>query len=161
MKNTLALLTFGLLLTGCSQTPPPVAAPSAAPAVASSTPAAPNFDQLKGEQVTDLPVAPYVGQCVALEAKIKDKLGSAKGTFVPLLEVTDPSHVMLGFVPGVTAKQLDARSNQPLKVSGQLKPIEDADLVKSLEAHLSGKLFKRGERAFYLELSSDPWMRKP
>lgn len=152
MKKTLALCLL-TLLCGCSQPAPP--AVSGTPVAA--TPVTQDFSTLKGKAVKDLAVAPFGGMSKDLSALIGTKLESGKGTYVPLMEPSSGNKVIIAFLSGADAAEVDARTSGPLKVSGQFKSIEDAALAKSLEGKLGGSLFQQDGKPVYLVLESDPW----
>lgn len=152
MKKTLALCLL-TLLCGCSQPAPP--AVSGSPVAA--TPVTQDFSSVKDKTVKELAVAPFGGMSKDLSALVGTKLESGKGAYVPMMEPSSGNKVILAFLPGADAVEVDARTAAQLKVSGQLKPIEDAALVKSLEGKLGGTLFQQDGKPVYLLLDSDPW----
>lgn len=148
---------LGLALLGCGQTPPgPSSSASPRPVSTPAVAANEKFSDIQGEQVTGLSVAPFSGHSVALNKLTEGKLGS--GALVPLMESKNPENVLLGLVPGAKPEELDARNaTQQLVVSGVLKPIEDDALVAAIEKEITGKLWRREGKAFYVELAQDPW----
>ena len=111
---------------------------------------------MTGPTVKDLTVAPFAGMSKELDSLLKDKTESSGGAVVPLADVKSPDHVLLAFIPGVTAEQLDSRTSQQLKVSGALKPLEDST-AKAVEAKLGGKLLQQSGKYVYLVVEGDPW----
>ena len=153
MKKTLALCLL-TLLCGCSQPAPPAA--SGTP-VASASPVTQDFSSIKDKSVKDFSMAPFGGMSKDLSVLIGSKLESGKGAYVPFMEPSSGNKVIIAFIPGADATEVDARTASQMKVSGQLKPIEDAALVKSVEGKLGGSLFQQDGKPVYLLLANDPW----
>lgn len=152
MKKTLALCVL-TMLCGCSQPAPPAA--SGTPVAA--TPVSQDFTSLKDKSVKDFAVAPFGGMSKDLSNLVGTKLESGKGAYVPMMEPSSGNKFVIAFIPGADPGEIDGRTASQLKVSGQLKPIEDAALVKSLEGKLGGSLFQQDGKPVYLLLASDPW----
>ncbi len=152
MKKTMALCLL-TLLCGCSQPAPP--AVSGTPVAA--TPVTQDFSSLKDKSIKDLAVAPFGGFSKDLSALLGTKLEPGKGAYVPLMEPSSGSKFIIAFIPGVDPAEVDGRTAGQMKVSGQLKPIEDAGLAKSVEGKLGGSLFQQDGKPVYLVLESDPW----
>ena len=153
MNKTLALC-FLTLLCGCSQPASPGA--SGTPA-AVATPANQDFSALTDKTVKDFPVAPFGGMSKDLAGILGTKLESDKGAFVPMLDTKSGSKFVLAFIPGADPTEVDGRQPSQMKVSGQLKPIEDAGLAKTLEGKLGGSLLQLAGKPVYLVVDQDPW----
>ena len=154
MKMTFAICAL-TLLCGCSQPAPP--APSSPAAVTTASPVNEDMAALKGNSVKDLTVTPYGGMSKDLDEQLKGKIDSSGGAFVPLIDVKSPETFMVAFIPGVSGEQLDARTSQQLVVSGTLKPVEDATVVKAVEAKMAGKWLQQDGKYVYLVVEGDPW----
>lgn len=102
-------------------------------------------------------MAPFGGMSKDLSAMVGTKLEPGKGAYVPMMEPSSGSKFILAFVPGADPAEVDARTATQMKVSGQLKTIEDTALAKSLESKLGGSLFQQDGKPVYLVLESDPW----
>ena len=152
MKKTMALCLL-TLLCGCSQPAPP--AVSGTPVAA--TPVTQDFSSLKDKSVKDFSVAPFGGFSKDLSALVGTKLEAGKGAYVPMMEPSSGSKFILAFIPGVDPAEVDGRTAGQMKVTGQLKTIEDAGLAKSIEGKLGGSLFQQDGKPVYLVLDSDPW----
>lgn len=102
-------------------------------------------------------MAPFGGMSKDLSALVGTKLESGKGAYVPLMEPSSGNQVIIAFLSGADAAEVDARNSGPMKVSGELKTIDDAALAKTLEGKLGGSLFQQDGKPVYLLLDGDPW----
>lgn len=143
---------------GCSQPAAPAA--SSTPSPVAGSPAQTDFGQLAGDKVENLKGTPLGGTATAVTGLVGSKLNTPDGAFVPLLQTDKPEQVMLAFVPGATAAQLDAATG-PVSLSGELKPMEAAGLAEQVEAKLTGKLQRRDGKAVYLVCNSNPFASTP
>ncbi|MBS2035009.1 hypothetical protein JST97_08470 [bacterium] len=153
MKKTLALCLL-TLLCGCTQPAPPAA--SGTPATA-TPPVSQDFSGIKDKSIKDLTVAPFGGMSAELAGLVGTKLESEKGAYVPMMEASSGNKFVLAFIPGLDPAEADKRAGGQLKISGQLKPIEDAALAKSLEGKLGGSLFQFDGKPVYAVLNGDPF----
>lgn len=152
MKKTLAFC-FLTLLCGCTQPAPPAA--SGTPVAA--TPVSQDFSGIKDKSVKDFAVAPFGGMSAELSGIVGAKLESGKGAYVPMMEASSGNKVLLAFIPGLEPAEADKRAGSgQLKISGQLKPIEDAGLAKAVEGKLGGSLFQFEGKPVYVVLTEDP-----
>lgn len=151
MTFALCILT---LLCGCSQPPAPPA-PSAAPQALSAPPANSDLAGLKGSQVKQLQVTPFIADNGKdLAAILKGKLGET-GAIVPLIDINKPDVFVVGVFPALTPEKVGP--SQPIIVSGTLKPLEDAGAVKAVESKLGGKMLQQDGKYVYLVVEGDPW----
>ena len=152
MKKTLALCIL-TLLCGCTQPAPPAA--SGTPAAA--TPVSQDFSGIKDKSLKDLAVAPFGGMSAELSGLVGTRLEAGKGAYVPMMEASSGNKFVLAFIPGLDPAEADKRAaGGQLKISGQLKPIEDASLAKALEGKLGGSLFQFEGKPVYAVLTGDP-----